>query len=77
MTRDQRDALLTARRIAEAVIEVVNETPQGAPGGLLYAALMNHMTLDQFESLMRLLVETGKVVKRGDLYFPGVGGGGS
>jgi len=28
------------------------------------------MSLDQFEALMRLLVEAGRVTKRGQRYFP-------
>jgi hypothetical protein len=70
MSREDRNALLTAKRVCDAVIAVVNETPAGAPGGVMYAALMAHITLAQFEAMMRLLVETGRVTKRGDLYFP-------
>ena len=43
---------------------------QGVPGGTLYAALMTvGCSLDQFEGLMRALVETRQVTRRGDLYF--------
>jgi hypothetical protein len=47
----------------------VNDTPEGAPGGLMYAALPPHITLANFEALMRLLVETKRITKRGDRYF--------
>jgi hypothetical protein len=58
--------------IADIVIEAIQASPQGAPGGHLYAALMSTgMTLEQFERLINLLVETGKVTKRGQLYFAG------
>ena len=70
MTLDHRDALIAVKRIANAVIEVVNETPSGAPGGYLYAALMQYLSLAEFESLMRVLVEAGRITRRGDLYFP-------
>jgi len=69
-TREQRGALLVLRRVAEAITAVVAECPTGAPGGHLYAALMQHITLDQFQSLMSVLVEAGRITKRGDRYYP-------
>jgi hypothetical protein len=42
----------------------------GAPGGVIYAALMGQgCTLSQFESLMAGLVRAGKLRRDGDLYF--------
>jgi hypothetical protein len=70
MSRDERNALLTAARIAEAVTEVVNETPEGAPSGLIYASLMNLIRLEEYETTMRLLVLAKRITRRGDLYFP-------
>jgi hypothetical protein len=70
MSREQRTALLIARHVAEAVIATVNSMPNGAPAGPMYAALMAHMTLDQFQTLMSVLVEAKQITKRGDLYFP-------
>jgi uncharacterized membrane protein YozB (DUF420 family) len=70
MSREDRNALLTAKRVCDAVIAVVNLMPTGAPAEPMYAALMPYLSLAQFESMMRLLVETGRVTKRGDLYFP-------
>jgi hypothetical protein len=69
-TREQLDALLTLRRIAEAITATVNENPLGAPRGVMYAAVMAHLSLDQFEAIMRVLVEAGRITKRGDCYFP-------
>jgi hypothetical protein len=69
-SREQRDALLAIRRIADAIITTVNETPHGAPAGPMYAAVMQYMTLDQFEAMMRALVEAKRVHRQGDLYFP-------
>jgi hypothetical protein len=68
--REQRDALLTLRHIADAVVAVVTETPGGAPGGHLYAALMQYLSLDQFEAMMRVLVAAERIAKRGDCYYP-------
>lgn len=62
------DALLA---ITEGVIDAVRVAgDQGVPGGVLYAALMTTgMTLERFEWLMALLVSSGRLVKRGQLYF--------
>jgi hypothetical protein len=70
MTREDRNALITARRVALAVTMVVNETPTGAPGGTLYAALLAYLTVDQFEAMMRPLVAAERISRRGDVYFP-------
>ena len=59
------------RQIADAVVESVRVAgDQGAPGGMLYAALMAHgASFSQYQSLMGALVRAGKVTRRGDLYF--------
>lgn len=59
------------RQIASAVVETVRESgPEGAPGGVLYAAMMGAgCTLQQFEELMSVLVSANLLVKRGQLYF--------
>lgn len=42
----------------------------GAPGGTLYAALMAYgCTLDRFNNIMTILVASGRVERRGQLYF--------
>lgn len=40
----------------------------GAPAGTLYAAVMDKISLDQFEQIMSTLVIMGKVRKSGHLY---------
>jgi hypothetical protein len=64
------DALITARRIAVAIIAVVNDTPTGAPADLLFAPLQQWISREQFEQTMRLLVEARRIAQRGDRYFP-------
>lgn len=68
MTPKQRAALAA---LVSATVEAIQEAgPSGAPGGVLYAALMTQgCTLAQFESLMGALVRTGRVKQRGHLYF--------
>jgi hypothetical protein len=70
MTREQRDALITRQRVADAVIATVNGTPQGAPGDRIYAALSEYLRRDEFETMMRVLVEAERITKRGDRYLP-------
>lgn len=70
MSREQRNALITLQRITEAVIAVVNDTPGGARGDLLYAPLSVHLSHAGFETMMRALVEAQRISRRGDRYFP-------
>lgn len=67
LTSQQAAAL---KVLVDAVVGTVKEAgPLGAPGGVIYAALMAHgCLLEQFESLMEALVRLGKVTKRGDCY---------
>lgn len=68
LTPDQIKAL---RLVCDAVIDAVRAAGSlGAPGGVIYAALMGQgCTLSQFESLMSGLVRAGKLHRDGDLYF--------
>ena len=57
--------------VANAIVESVAVAgAAGAPSGLLYAALMGHgVSLENYQIIMGVLVETGKLRKAGDLYF--------
>jgi len=68
MTEQQATAM---RLIFSAVIESVKAAGSlGAPGGIIYAALMTQgCSLSQFQSLMSALVRSGKLTQEGDLYF--------
>ena len=67
---DQRKLKVLAL-LVDAVVETIKESgPMGAPGGVLYAALMTRgFSLEEFEILMRVVVATGRVYKTGHLYF--------
>lgn len=69
MNREQAVQIL--RLVTNAILETIQETgDHGAPGGILYAALMHHgMSLEYFQEIMAALVQSGKVIKRGELYF--------
>lgn len=70
-TEQEKKAVLA---VCSAVIDAVEAGgDQGAPGGILYAALMAHgCTLHQFEMIMGTLVRTGVLVKRGQCYFSAI-----
>ena len=57
--------------LCDAIIEAVKAAgPVGAPGGVLYSALMSAgCNLAQFESIMSALVSAGKLRREGHLYF--------
>lgn len=67
----REDQLGAAAWLCRIIVETVEETGEhGAPGGILYAALMNvGVSLELFEMIMGTLVEAGKLRKSGDLYF--------
>jgi hypothetical protein len=60
-------AAITA--VADAIVDAVRVAgPLGAPGGVLYAALMDKISLNHFNQFMSALVGAGKLVKDGDCY---------
>jgi len=70
MTTSQQKAALLL--LCDAFVDTVREAGElGAPSGVMYAAVMDKMTLDQFTAIMTALVAVGKVTKRGDCYFAG------
>ena len=68
ITPEQRAAL---NQVANIICDVVKETgDRGAPGGIIYAALMAQgFSFNQFVSLMGILVRKTRVRQEGDLYF--------
>lgn len=70
MSREQRNVWITQRRVAEAIIAVVNETPAGAPAERLYAPLTEYLNRDDFEMMMRALTAAKRISRRGDRYYP-------
>ncbi len=67
MTPQQAAAL---RQLASMFIEAVKTAgTTGAPAGVMYAAVVDKLSLHQFEQIMSGLVRAGYVRKSGDLYF--------
>lgn len=66
-TQEQASAL---RAVLDGIVDACKAAgAMGAPGGVLYAALMAQgCTLSQFHSLMGALQRAGKLVKRGECY---------
>jgi hypothetical protein len=58
--------------VCVAMIETIEEMGvRGVPGGHLYAMLMSRgCNLETFEIIMGAVCRTGRVVKRGQCYFP-------
>ncbi len=69
MTR--AEALRALLQIGQAIVETVDECgDQGAPAGVLYAALMERgCSHEQFEAIMAGLVGAGRLEKRGHVYY--------
>lgn len=67
-TSEQKRALIL---LVSAITDTIKEAGEmGAPGGIMYAALMAHgCTLNQFQSIMGTLVRLGRIEKRGECYF--------
>jgi hypothetical protein len=74
MSYADRNKLITVRRCAIAVEGVINETPRGAPGALLYVALAPFLSVADFTAMMRVLVEAKRIARQGDRYYPAPGG---
>lgn len=54
------------KRIAAAIAETVQEAgPQGAPEGILYAAVMGMIDLGAFQAIVGVLVEAGLCTRAG------------
>ena len=55
-------------QIVDAIVSSVS--PEGASGGILYAALMQHgFTYNMFCDVMALLVQQGRLRKVGEVYY--------
>jgi hypothetical protein len=65
------EQLKAIKALADAIIEAVRAADPtiGAPGGVIYAALLGKLSLERYESFMSALVRTGKLTKRGECYF--------
>ena len=57
--------------VVQAVLDTIRQSgPNGAPSGVMYAALSAHgMTLQNYQAMMGALVRVGKVTLEHDCYF--------
>lgn len=70
---EREQAVEILYQVCMAVIETVNETPNGAPCGPVYMALlkiMPSMTALQFNTLIAQLEKAGKLQRRGSVLYP-------
>jgi hypothetical protein len=71
MTTPTNAQQVAIMRTILAVLETVCECPDGAPAGPMYMAMMHSgFSLEQFESLMSILLDAKLVRKVGHLYYP-------
>jgi hypothetical protein len=68
LTPEQIQAM---RLVMDAVVESVQVAgDRGAPGGVIYAAMMAHgITLAQYNAVMGGLVRANRLRRQGELYF--------
>jgi len=59
------------KNIINTVLSTVGETPEGTPGGMLYAGLMSTgISFDKFQQIQAFCVSQGLVELRNDCWFP-------
>lgn len=60
------ETLTRLNSVLDALYEAIADAgTQGLPSGHLYAALMGHMTLDTYQTMIDVLVQTGRVTLSG------------
>ena len=60
-----------ALSVIRAVIEAIEGCPDGITGGTIFAALSEQgCTLQHYEQVMGIVMETGRVRRVGRSYFP-------
>jgi hypothetical protein len=69
LSRDKKPSIL--EQLLDAIASSV--PPEGAPGGVLFAALMQAgFSFGDFQNCMDLLVSSGRLYKKGEVYFPAI-----
>ena len=59
------------KKIINAVLGTIAETPAGAPGGILYAGLSTQgISLEKFHQIQQFAVGAGLVEVRGNVWLP-------
>ena len=70
MTTSETERKKIIASIAQTIVDTAREvSPDGIPGGFIYAPLMGALTYDQFCQIMAVLVSMGALEKRGHSYY--------
>lgn len=57
--------------LAKALLETVQECPDGAPSGPMYMAVnAKGVSLDQYQAIMNALVKAGRIRYSNHCYYP-------
>ena len=68
MNREQAADILTL--LCQAIVDTVRECPDGAPNGIVYAAVAAHgLSLDTYTQVLELCKRSGYLTQRGDLLY--------
>lgn len=74
----RREQVAAMAMMVDAIKEVVEEIPDGAPLGAMYLACTKAgIPLPLFTQIIDLMVEAGLVVRSGNLLYPGLNISGS
>jgi hypothetical protein len=67
----QEDAKRVLANVVNAMLETVQEMPQGAPEGPMYLAFQHYgISLGTFQAITAALVDAGKVRRSGNVLYP-------
>ena len=59
-----------AALVVQAIVETIEECPEGAPLGIIYAALMGMVSYNSFTNVISSLVQAGVITVRGNVAYP-------
>ncbi len=67
MTEAQAKAVI---ELVAVMVETIRDAgSQGVPSGILYAAVMSMMTLEQYQQIIALMKQSGKVRESGHILY--------
>ena len=59
-----------AALVVQAIVETIEECPEGAPLGIIYAALMGMVSYNSFSNVISSLVQAGVIRISNNVAYP-------